>query len=154
MQIHQLLTEETVRVGLSGGTKEEVLADLISLLKPRDEVINVDAVRDAVFARESVMSTGVGKGLALPHAKTSAVSGTVAAFAISKAPVEYGSIDNEPVSVFFLLVGTEEAKSQHIKLLSRVSRLMNRDAFREKLLAARSADDVLRLFKEGESELI
>ena len=153
MQIHQFLTPETVRVGLEGSTKAEVLDNLVELLRGQPQVKDLEAVRDAVLARERVMSTGVGKRLALPHAKTGAVSDTVAAFAVTKRPIDFGAIDNEPVSLLFLLVGTEEAKSQHIKLLSRVSRLMNRDSFRERLMAAREPADVHRLFEEGETEL-
>lgn len=153
MQIHQLLTPETVRVGLEGDTKAAVLDNLVGLLTGEQRVKNLDEVRRAVLAREKVMSTGVGKRLALPHAKTGAVTETVAAFAITRQPIDYGAIDNEPVQLLFLLVGTEEAKSQHIKLLSRVSRLMNRDAFRERLLRAAEPGDVLQLFEEGEAEL-
>ncbi len=153
MQIHQLLTPNTVRVGLEGETKAEVLDNLVGLLKGEQRVKDLEEVRRAVLSREKVMSTGVGKKLALPHAKTSAVTDTVAAFAVTKHPIDFGAIDNQPVMLLFLLVGTEEAKSQHIKLLSRVSRLMNRDSFREKLLAAREPGAVLRMFEEGESEL-
>lgn len=131
-----------------------MLDNLVRLLERQPQVRDLEEVRRAVRARESVMSTGVGKRLALPHAKTSAVTDTVAAFAITEKPVEFGAIDNEPVRLLFLLVGTEEAKSTHIKLLSRVSRLMNRDAFRERLLRAPSPEIVLKLFEEGETELI
>lgn len=154
MQIHHFLTPQTVRVGLPGETKEEVLDNLIGLLEGQTQVRDLEEVRQAVLNREAVMSTGVGKRLALPHAKTSAVTGTVAAFATTAVPIDFGAIDNQPVTLLFLLVGTEEAKSQHIKLLSRVSRLMNRDAFRERLLTAGAPEEVLQLFEEGESELI
>jgi PTS system fructose-specific IIA component len=153
MQIRQYLTPETVRVGLPGEDKNEVLENVVGLLRGHPDVRDLDAVRKAVVARERVMSTGVGKRLALPHAKTNAVKDTVAAFAVTQHPIEFGAIDNEAVRLIFLLVGTEEAKSQHIKLLSRVSRLMNRDTFREQLLAADSSASVLKLFEEGESEL-
>lgn len=154
MQIHQFLTPDTVRVGLAGTTKAEVLENLVGLLEGQPQVDDLEEVRRAVMARESVMSTGVGKHLALPHAKTSAVTDTVAAFAVTENLIDFGAIDNEPVKLLFLLVGTEDAKSLHIKLLSRVSRLMNRDAFRDRLLHATSPDDVLKLFEEAEIELI
>lgn len=154
MQIHQYLTPETVRVGLPGTTKAEVLDNLVTLLRGQPQVKDLEDVRRAVLAREKVMSTGVGKRLALPHAKTNAVTDTVAAFAVTISPIDFGAIDNESVRLLFLLVGTEEAKSQHIKLLSRVSRLMNRDSFRERLLSADAPEKVLSLFEEGESELI
>lgn len=153
LDIHQLLTPETVRVGLPGSRKEEVLENLIGLLEGHPAVKDLDAVRDAVFERERVMSTGVGKGLGLPHAKTSAVHENVAAFAVTRQPVDFGAIDNKAVRLVFLLVGTETAKSQHVKILSRISRLMNRDPFRERLLKARSAEEVLRFFEHEETHL-
>ncbi len=153
-EIYQLLTPSTIRVGLPGETKEEVVGNLVDLLKGNRAVKDLQGVREAVFDREKVMSTGVGKSLGLPHAKTPAVLDTVAAFAITEKPVDFGAIDNKPVRLLFLLVGAEAAKSQHIKLLSRISRLMNRDQFRARLLNARSGEEVLAIFEEGESQLL
>ncbi|ARA91848.1 PTS sugar transporter subunit IIA [Rhodothermaceae bacterium RA] len=153
-EIHQLLSPRAISVGLPGATKTDVLNNLIDLLQGHPLVQDLEAVRAAVFEREEMMSTGVGKGLALPHAKTAAVSGTVAAFAVTAAPVPFDAIDHLPVRLLFLLVGTEAAKSQHIKVLSRVSRLMNQEAFRERLLQAGSAEEVLTIFTESEAELL
>jgi PTS system fructose-specific IIA component len=153
LDIHQLLTHETVRVGLPGDTKDEVINNLIDLLARHPAVRGLEQVRRAVFEREAIMSTGVGKGLGLPHAKTTAVLENVAAFAVTEHPVPFGAIDGRPVRLLFLLVGTETAKSQHIKILSRISRLMNRDTFRERLLLAGTADEILRVFEEGEAQL-
>lgn len=153
LEIHQLLRPETVRVGLPGGTKEDVINNLVDLLAGHEAVRDLEAVRAAVFEREAVMSTGVGKALGLPHAKTPAVTENVAAFAVTQQPVPFGAIDGKPVRLLFLLVGTETAKSQHIKILSRISRLMNRDAFRERLLQTGGPDLILRLFEEGEAQL-
>ena len=153
LEIHQLLTPDTVRVGLGGETKDEAINQLVDLLAGHPAVKDLEAVRAAVFERESVMSTGVGKGLGLPHAKTQAVHENVAAFAVTEEPVPFGAIDGRPVRLLFLLVGTETAKSQHIKILSRISRLMNRDSFRERLLHAGSPEQILRIFGEGEAQL-
>lgn len=153
LEIHQLLRPGTVCVGLPGETKEEVINNLVDLLEGHPAVRDLEAVRRAVFERENVMSTGVGKSLGLPHAKTPAVQENVAAFAITKHPVPFGAIDGKPVRLLFLLVGTETAKSQHIKILSRISRLMNRDTFRDRLLSARDAGQVLHAFEEGEAQL-
>lgn len=153
-EIHQLLTHATIRVGLVGANKAALLDALVDLLEGHPHVLDLEGVRHAVHEREARMSTGVGKGLALPHGKTCAVAETVAAFAVAEEAVAFDAIDNVPVRLLFLLVGPESAKSQHIKLLSRVSRLMNRDPFRTRLLEAQDADDVLRIFEEGEMELI
>lgn len=152
--IYQLLSPGTIRVGMEARDKTEVINRLVDLLSESPAVKDIDAIRSAVLEREKVMSTGVGKGLALPHAKTSAIEDTAAAFVILKEPIDFGSIDNKPVQLVFLLVGTEAAKSLHIKLLSRISRLMNRDSFRERLLEADTPEQVLTIFKEGESELL
>ena len=154
LDIHDLLTPDTVEVGLPGSTKEEVLTNLINLLAGHRAIRDLDELRDAIFERERIMSTGVGKGLALPHAKTHAVRESIAAFAVSKEPIEFGSIDNIPVRLIFLLVGTEAAKSEHIKILSRVSRLMNRDDFRNRLLKAPDKIKILTTFEEGEADLL
>lgn len=151
--LKDLLSRRTVRVGLIGDSKDDIIGELVNALEGLPEIRDLEEVKRAVEERESVMSTGVGKGLALPHAKTSAVSGTVAAFAVTRQPVEWGAIDNEPVRLVFLLVGTEAAKSQHIKVLSRVSRLMNRDEFRSRLLEAGSPAEVIAAFEEGDLAL-
>jgi PTS system fructose-specific IIA component len=152
--IHALLSADTIRVGMPGGAKREVIDAMVDIIADDPAVRDVEAVRAAVFEREAIMSTGVGKGLGLPHAKTPAVRTTVAALAITDTPVDFGAIDNEPVRLIFLLVGTEAAKSNHIKILSRISRLLNRDSFRQRLLKAQSAAEVLSIFEEGETRLI
>lgn len=152
-QPHQLLTVDTICVGLPGRNKEEVINALLDVVADHEAIIDMAAMREAVFEREEMMSTGVGKGLGLPHAKTKAVGETVAAFAITAEPIDFGAIDDQKVRVLFLLVGTETAKSEHIKILSRISRLLNRDAFRERLLQAHDAAEVLALLEEGEMEL-
>ncbi len=154
LEIHDLLSPDTVQVGLPGTSKEEVLLNLINLLEDHPAVVDIEQVRNAILERETMMSTGVGKELALPHAKTSAVRESVAAFAVTREPVDFGAIDNAPVRLIFLLVGTEVAKSEHIKILSRVSRLMNRDRFRSRLREATSEDDVIAVFREGETDLM
>ncbi|NBW94158.1 MAG: PTS sugar transporter subunit IIA, partial [Bacteroidetes bacterium] len=98
-------------------------------------------------------STGVGKGLGLPHAKTSAVDGTLAALVVSKLPVAFESIDNQPVSIVFLLVGKQDAKNQHVRILSRISRMMNQKETRQRVLAARTSEELLSVIEEAESEL-
>ncbi len=153
MGIHDLLQDGAVRVHIPGGSKTEVLNQLINLLEDHPEVTDFDGMRAGIMKRESMMSTGVGNGLALPHAKTASVKGMVAAFATTAEPVPYDAIDGMPVRMLFMMISTERAKSQHIKLLSRVSRLMNDAAFRERLLEAKRAEEILKIFQEGELSL-
>lgn len=106
-----------------------------------------------VEAREARMSTGVGQGLALPHARTNAVRETVAAFATLATPVDYDALDGDPVRLVLLMAGPEAERSGHVRLLSRVSRLMSAPNVREGLLAARTAEAVLDTFRDAEASL-
>ncbi len=151
-EIHALLAPDCIRLHFEGGSRDDVLSRLVDLLDDHPGVKDLEEVRRAVLEREKVMSTGVGKGLALPHAKTDAVKDTVAAFAVTDEPVEFGAIDNDPVRIFFLLIGTEEARSTHIKILSRISRMMNREEFRSKLISAGTPEEVLRLFEQVDQQ--
>ncbi len=153
LSISDLLAPEVIRVGLPSGEKSEVIDALVNLLARHPAVLDLDQVRADVFARERQMSTGVGKGLALPHARSAAVSDTVAAFATTDADVDFEAMDGTPVRLVFLLVGPEGERGRHIRLLSRISRLMNRDAFRASLLDAGSSAAVLARFREAEDAL-
>lgn len=152
-EINQLLRPEQVRIGLSGSSKSEVINALIDVLEGHEDIDSLEAVRTAIFDREEMMSTGVGKGLGLPHAKTPAATDTVAALATTAEPVEFGAIDDDPIRLLLLLVGPEEHKSKHIKILGRISRLISRGDLRERLLAADASDTVIGILREGEAQL-
>jgi mannitol/fructose-specific phosphotransferase system IIA component (Ntr-type) len=152
-KMNQLLSPDRIEIALPGASKADVINALVDLLRGHEAIGNLDAVRSAIFEREKVMSTGVGKGLGLPHAKTPAAMETVGAFATTAQPVDFGSIDDVPVRLVLLLVGPESDKSQHIKILGRVSRLISRDALRERLVDAESPEEVLRILNDGEVAL-
>lgn len=97
------------------------------------------------------MSTGVGKGLGIPHAKINGIDRNFAVFARLKKPLDYGSIDDQKVNLVFLLIGPDGQSSTHIKLLSRISRLMNNDHFRSAILSAGSAEEILEIYSKEES---
>jgi fructose-specific phosphotransferase system IIA component len=150
MKISDILQEEFVSTKLPGKSKDEVLNSLIDLLKSSKKIKDLEKVREAIFEREKIMSTGVGKGFAIPHGKTDAVTDIVAAFAVTNDPVDFQSLDGEPVRLLFLLIGRDNMVGPHIKLLSRISRLMNKDEFRKKLIAAKSPAEIVQFFREEE----
>lgn len=152
-EINQLLAPDRIRIGLAGETKEAVIDALVDVLRDHEAIDSLDAVRSAIFEREKMMSTGVGKGLGLPHAKTESATETVAALAITEQEVDFGAIDDVPVRILLLLVGPKEDKSQHIKTLGRISRLVSRDGLRDRLLHASTPDEVLGILREGEADL-
>ncbi len=154
MKISDLLDTNNVIPDLSAENKEEAINNLVSSLSTRLDDETIAAVRKAVMERENIMSTGVGKGLAIPHGKCKHLSETFAAFGKLRQPVEYNAIDGEPVVILFLLVGPESQNSVHIKMLSRISRLLNSSAFREKLLESKDARTIIELFQSEEEHFV
>jgi fructose-specific phosphotransferase system IIA component len=151
MKISDILTENLVVTGLEGNSKDEIIDAMIDLVATSPKVVDKAKVRDAIFEREKIMSTGVGNGFAIPHGKTDAVSDIVAAFATTANPIDYQSLDEKPVRLVFLLVGKDNMVGPHIKLLSRISRLMSKEDFRKHLLEVRSPKEVLDMFKQEEA---
>lgn len=152
MRITDVLTTASIAVQVQMHSKDEVLDSLISLLDKTGMVRDRDRVRSVIYEREKIMSTGIGKGFAFPHAKTDAVNDTVAALITLSEPIEYESLDNQPVSIVFMLVGKENSVGTHLRLLSRVSRLMNSDTFRHRLLLATKPAEVLDLIADEEEQ--
>ncbi len=126
---------------------------MVDLLAGSPEVNDLDAVLAAVEAREKVLTTAVGEGLAIPHARTECVSHTIAAFANTAEPVEFGALDEKPVRLVFLLVGPESDNGKHVRYLSRASLLFCRSSLRASLLEAGSGEELRRLIEKAETEL-
>jgi len=150
MKISDILSPEVIEVNLEVADKDDAIRKIIDIAARSGKILDIKKVAETIFEREKLVSTGVGKGFAIPHGKTDAIQDIVAAFVITKNPIDFDSIDGEPVRFIFLLVGKETLLNTHIKLLSRISRLMNKEEFREKLLEAKSKDEVLSIFKEEE----
>jgi fructose PTS system EIIBC or EIIC component len=150
MKVHELLTNNVVIAELSGKNKEEIINELVDLFKDDPRVTDLERVRQSVLEREKIMSTGVGKGFAIPHGKTNAVNEILAAFGKTSSPMDYQALDNQPVNLVFLLFGKENLVSTHIKLLSRISRMMNKDEFRKALAGAKSGEEIIGMFRKEE----
>jgi PTS system fructose-specific IIC component len=150
MKISDILSADVIAVNMEVADKEDALKKIIALAANSKKILDINKVSETILEREKLVSTGVGKGFAIPHGKTDAISDIVAAFVITKEPIDFDSIDGEPVRFIFLLVGKETLLNTHIKLLSRISRLMNKDEFRQKLLEAKTSEEVLNIFKDEE----
>jgi fructose-specific phosphotransferase system IIA component len=151
MKIGDILTEDMVLTNLDGSTKNEIIDAMIDLIGKSPKVMDKEKVRKSIFEREEIMSTGVGNGFAIPHGKTDAVSDIVAAFAVTAEPIDYQSLDEKPVRLVFLLVGKDNMVGPHIKLLSRISRLMNKEEFRNRLIEMKTPREILETFKKEEA---
>lgn len=154
MKVNEILSKEFIIAELNGTDKESAINELIDLFKNDSRVDDIEKVRQAVLEREKIMSTGVGKGFAIPHGKTDSVKEIIAAFGRKKDGIEYDALDGNPVNLIFLLVGRDTMISAHIKLLSRVSRMMNKDDFRLRLLNAETSEEIMNVFLEEEKNYL
>lgn len=154
MKISEILTEDVIEIKLTAENKTEAINKMIDLANNSGKILDLEKVRKVVFEREKLVSTGVGKGFAIPHGKSDDISDIVAAFGIMAEPIDFDSIDSEKVVFIFLLVGKDSLLNTHIKLLSRISRLMNKDEFRDKLLKAQTNTEVLQYFREEEQNYL
>jgi len=152
MKVFELLDEKFILIEFKSDDKEYVINELIDLYKENDKVNDIEKVRTAILDREKIMSTGVGKGFAIPHGKTNAVNDVIAAFGKTTRDIDYDALDGNPVHLVFLLVGRDDMVSKHIKLLSRISRLMNKDEFRERLINSNTQEEIINIFKEEEEQ--
>ncbi len=150
MNIYSLLGSSTILANLKVQSKDELLNEMIDSLADMVSSEQLDEIRKSVFDREEIMSTGVGKNLAIPHGKVKSIEQNYASFAILDEPIDYDSIDGEPVKMVFLLAGPEAKNSTHIKLLSRISRLMNSTAFRDALNECETAEQIYEVFHKEE----
>lgn len=149
MRLIDLLDAERVRVPLAATTKDELLRELVDLVVGDSD--RSDDVLRAVIERETVLSTGIGGGVAIPHAKTDAVPSLLIAAGRTAQGVSYDALDGEPVRLCFLLIGPESDASGHVKALSRIARVVRREAVRERLARATDVAEFLRVLDEAEA---
>lgn len=150
MNLKDLLTKEVVKIPLVSEEKTQIIEEMVDILHNAGCVDDPDLVLNAVLDRERVMSTGMGDGIAIPHAKTDGVKELVAAFGITRQNIDFQSIDGKPVRIIFLLVGPTDQTGPHLKALSRISRLMHRREFRDQLASARSSEEVIEAIAHEE----
>lgn len=147
MKLSDLFTEDNVVTDLPPASKEEVLRAIVRDLDAKGHIRDFERVAADVIEREKVMSTGIGKGVAIPHAYTDGVDELVAGFYRSTEGVDFEALDNEAVNLFFIILGPKASRRDHIKVLAKISRLLNHEDFRKTLREATDPADVVAVFK-------
>jgi fructose-specific phosphotransferase system IIA component len=149
MKICDVLNKDCVIPELKANSKETAIDELLNIFKDDKKVKDIAGVKKAVMEREKIMSTGVGNGFGIPHCKTNKVDGILAAFGKPKKPIEFDALDGKPVNLIFLLICNDNLVAPHIKLLSRISLLMNNETTRNKLSSAQTVDEIFEIFDCG-----
>ena len=148
--VAEYLPKRAIKINLNASDKHAVISELVDLLcdvyalKDKNEILN------SILEREEMMSTGVGYGVAIPHAKIGSVSSPKMVSGLSRKGIDFDSIDGEPVKIFFLLISPKNGSGEHVRILSELSRILNNPEAREKVLSAETDKDFLETVKSYE----
>lgn len=148
MKIVDILNKHMIIPSLTSSTKEGVLRELVRAIKSIEKQINEDHLLEILLERESLGSTGIGDGVAIPHGKTNEVNKLLASFGRSLPGMNFDSLDGKPSHLFFLLVAPENSAGIHLQALAKISRLMKDHLFRKRLMEVNSAEEIYSLFSE------
>ena len=155
MALETLFHPQCVAIDLHAGSKKQLLNELTALAVKCPAVaatsLSVRTVLAAVMERERLGTTGIGSGVAIPHARISGLTQMSAAFARLETPIEYEAVDDRPVDLVVMLLAPEDAGAEHLRALARVSRLLRREEIRARLRAAPSAESLYSLLSEAQA---
>ncbi|WP_413853916.1 PTS sugar transporter subunit IIA [Candidatus Ruminimicrobium bovinum] len=151
MNIMDFLCKDSIIVDLKAQNKKDAIIELIESLKTSKKIKKTDEIIEVVLEREKLGSTGIGQGVAIPHGKTDALTEQVGVLGISKKGIEFNSLDGEPVYIIFLLVGPVEVTGQHLKALSRISRLFKDKFLRQTIKNAETKEEIIKIIQQEDA---
>jgi len=142
---------DAITADLKSTTKKEIIKELVDLMVKAGDIKKGDDLVKTIMSRETLGSTGIGQGIGIPHGKSTTVKKLTAAFGLSKNGVDFESLDGELTYIFFLLIAPEESAGPHLKGLARISRLLKDKYFRDTLLKAQDAKEIINIIKSEDS---
>ncbi|MCK4351743.1 MAG: PTS sugar transporter subunit IIA [Candidatus Krumholzibacteria bacterium] len=140
-----------IKLGLEGQRKDEVIEELVELLVESCNVSDSDTILNAVLSREREGSTGLEKGVAIPHAKSDAVNKLCIAIGISKDGIDFEALDGKPSQLFFLMVAPTGESGPHVQAIAKIVKMIKIDRFRSKLLKAKQPQEVIDAIVSAEN---
>lgn len=155
MKIMDFLSKKAILFDIKSAKKEDVIKELVDALIAAGDVEknHRNKVIEFLMERESLGSTAIGQGIAIPHAKCDCVTKLVGAFGLSKKGVDFDSLDGEPVYMFFLLLAPQDSAGPHLKALARISRIFKDKYFRENLRNCTDDKVVIKIISQEDEKL-
>jgi len=150
MRLSTLLKREAIVVPLQNFDKSAIIEELLEAVSRTGQIIDREKALQALTERENLGSTGLEKGLAIPHARTNAVDGIAMAVGIAPEGIDFQSADGEPTHLFFLLLASEAVTSNYVQVLALIARLNLQSGFRRKMQEATSVDEVIEIIRQAE----
>ncbi|MDR0618224.1 MAG: PTS sugar transporter subunit IIA [Endomicrobium sp.] len=148
MKIMDFLSQNEIIVGLNATDKKSAILELVNVLEKTKKIKKTDEIINVVLEREKLGSTGIGQGVAIPHGKIDILSEQMGVLGISHKGIEFNSLDGELVHIIFLLLGPLEVAGQHLKALSRISRLFKDKFLRQAIREAKTTEDVVKIIQQ------
>jgi len=145
MKIAEFLQSHAVVPELAARSKQEVLQELSRAMAEANPALSQERLVNALHEREKLSSTGIGEGIAIPHAKLSELTQLLASFGVSHPGIDFDAIDGKPTHLFFALIAPENSAGIHLKALARISRLFKSAQFRSSIMQAKSAEEIYAL---------
>ena len=152
MRLSDFVNKRLINLRLQAKGKKETLEELAALLAGQRIIPDREKLVSVLMERESLGSTGVGNGIAIPHAKTDLVKKIIVAFGRSDKGIDFASLDKKPVHLVFLIIAPEEAHETYLRILARISRLLHEEKIRNGLRAAQSPRQIINLIRKEEKE--
>lgn len=150
LRISNILKPEAVIMEMNASEKLAAIRELVEFMVDKNIAHDREQLFEALAKRENLESTGIGDGIAIPHARTDAVDDLVLVFARSSSGIDFSSIDGKPSHIIFLIASPENKKSEYIITLAKLSRLLRRSPVREYLRNATNPQEVLEIIKKNE----
>lgn len=150
MRLADFLREEYILTDLKSKKKEELLDEMVSGVASAANGLNKHAVLKALLDREKLGTTGIGHGVAIPHGKVKGLTDIKVFFGRSVKGVDFQSMDNMPVHLFFMIVTPENSATAHLKILASISHLLKNQEFRVRLIKASTGSEIYRIITEAE----
>ena len=150
MKISDHISEKMICLTLKNTTKDGVIRELAELLKESEQVTDFDVFLKNVFEREKLGATGINNGIAIPHARTDAVNNIVIAFGRSSQGIDFNGVDDKPAKLVFLIGTPKKDVNKYLQVLAHLTRLLKKESFRQQLLEAQNADEILNAIREFE----
>lgn len=151
MKLSEILNKNAIISNLAAQNKTGVLRELAGAVAGVAKV-EADPIASVLMERESLGSTGIGGGIAIPHGKLDAVKSVTVGFGLSPKGIDYNSLDDRPVHIFFLLLTPEKSSGSHLKVLAQISKLLKMNQFKEQLKSAKSVDEIYEIIMAQDEE--
>ena len=147
IKVSEFISKDRIVIFEKGSEKKEILNKMAEMISKSDNVENKDMFIKDIWERESIMSTGIGLGIAIPHARSKYIKDIVISIGIAKESIEYDALDGKPVDFIVMIAANDSQQKEYLRVLAKVALILKSKKKREKLLKANNVDDIFEVFK-------